>query len=221
LPYSTLEDLSALAKQQIANGKLDGEQGAKAALRNYDFREQFMCNNGWNISAGEWNDTEGQPLTEIWKTGAVGGFGSLMVLYPHQNSSIIILSNQPAEIERITTDLSHLVSIADKKADIEVPKNELFAWEGLYHIPAWQGFTFSISTQGDKSVFRTSHPIREELVLSKDEDNKDKLSFLWGSPKEPHYLLHNGKEWFLQIPNKDDEGHPLDPILVKIQKILG
>ena len=183
--YFTVEDLQILSDQQISSIKKTGilgeKEGGKANKKDFDFRQQFTCVNGWNISSGDWMDSSGKPMQEIWKTGAVGGYGSLMVFYPNQNSSIVILSNQPSDIEAVTTDLSHILC-----SEARSKEGLLSQWEGLYRIPNW-GLTFSISRQDSQYVFRETHPVKHETVLD-DSSNTEQIVFPWGPKKELHSI---------------------------------
>lgn len=106
--YSTIEDLYHLFKeiQPTTSPKLAGH----AESHHKDFRPNYACHLGWNYSTHS-----EQP--EIWKNGAVGGFGSLMISYPKSQSGIIVLSNQPADLERfIGRDLSEILTADTAKA---------------------------------------------------------------------------------------------------------
>ena len=187
--YSTVEDLQILSDQQITSIKKSGILGEKEGVRvekdprrDFDFRQQFTCVNGWNISSGDWMDSSGKPMQEIWKTGAVGGYGSLMVFYPNQNSSIVILSNQPRDVESITTDLSHMLCLEGSSKE-----GALSHWEGLYRIPSW-GVTFSISRQDSQYVFRETHPVKQEIVLDGLSNAKEIVFPNWGNPRGTHSI---------------------------------
>lgn len=116
-------------------------------------------------------------MQEVWKTGAVGGYGALMVFYPNQNSSIAILSNQPRDIDSITTALSHALCLKGGSKE---------GWEGLYHIPSFNS-TFSIFRRGSQYVFRDTHPSRCEIVLDCPNDEKQ-IVFPYGLDRKPHCM---------------------------------
>lgn len=196
--YSTVNDIHRLTSQ-LMNGAiisskavqqivLDGKEGVfvkKDPKRERDFRQHFTCTAGWNITSKNWIDSEGKPMQEIWKTGAIGGYGSLLALYPNQNSAIIILSNQPNDIEQMTLDLSNGLSVSDTPASVSHP---LSSWAGWYKLP-W-GSTFSIAQNGSKYVFRDSHPMRTEVELE-DSSTKEKIAFPWAGPDgitRTHYI---------------------------------
>jgi hypothetical protein len=179
-------------------GEKEGVKVEKDPRRDFDFRQQFTCVNGWNLSSGDWMDSSGKPMQEIWKTGAVGGYGSLMVFYPNQNSSIVILSNQPRDVESLTTDLSHMLCLEGSSKE-----GALSHWEGLYRIPSW-GMTFSISRQDSKYVFRETHPVKQEIVLD-DSSNAKEIVFPWG----PGQKLHSIKKTEDQLLLCGSDGVPI------------
>lgn len=106
--HSTIGDLEKLLAQIKTPQTLSKAGHAKE--KEYDFRQEYLCHAGWNYS-----DVSGKQ--EIWKNGAVGGFGSLLVSYPETKSAIIILSNQPTDVERyIGRDLSDILNAESAKA---------------------------------------------------------------------------------------------------------
>lgn len=143
-------------------------------------------------------------MQEIWKTGAVGGYGSLMVFYPKQNSSIVILSNQPTDVESITTDLSHILCLEGSYKE-----GGLSFWEGLYRIPSW-GLTFSISKQDLQYVFRETHPNKHESPLD-GSSNAKQIVFPWGPDHEHHSIKKIEDQLLLCGPN----GLPLPGAIVE------
>ncbi len=86
--YSTVEDLAKLIGSIQTSDSL--KQTGHVTEHGQDFRPNYNCSFGWNISTGSEH-------TEIWKNGAIDGFGSLLVSYPETNSAFIVLSNCQAE----------------------------------------------------------------------------------------------------------------------------
>lgn len=211
--YSTVDDLQILSNQQIMTVKRGGTVGQKGVkvdkdpLTEFDFRQQFTCVNGWNVTSDDWVDSSGKPMQEIWKTGAVGGYGSLMVFYPNQNSSIVILSNQPGDVEAITTDLSHLLCLEGGSQE-----SVLSHWDGLYHIRSW-GLTFSISRNESQYVFRETHPVKHEVMLDASS-NANQIVFPWGKHQETHSIKKVEDQLLLCGP----DGSPIpDAVVDKVK----
>ncbi len=185
--YSTVEDLQLLSMKQMAGLKernaLSEKDAAKVApIKDWNFRQDFTCTKGWNISSGVWKDSDGESIQEIWKTGAVGGYGSLIILYPNQNSSIVILSNQPSDVETIASDLSHILCVS-----IGQEKDLLYSWTGSYRIPNW-GLTFSIAKHDSKYIFRETHPTRHEMVLDESSNAEQVFFGPWGREDSTHSI---------------------------------
>lgn len=191
--YSTVGDLKILTDTMMKRAMIQSEEGAFAHDPG-NFRDDFICTAGWNISAGSWHDDSGNSVQEIWKTGAIGGYSSLVVQYPKQNSALFILSNNTvlsrqtdgterftSDVEAITTDLAHALFISNPNNSNLDPSN----WEGLYH-SAWE-ITFSIVQQGTKLIFRETRPKLNEIPLTASGDNQ--LDFLWGpEPQQIHSI---------------------------------
>jgi len=218
--YSTVEDLSILSGA-LLEGKVISPKGVKKFMtatdygapvekdprKNPDFRQKFICNGGWNLTSGEMKDTEEISIQEIWKTGAVGGYGSLIVLYPNQNSSVIILSNQPSDVEAITNDITHALFVSESSEE-----TSLSSWEGVYRIPEW-GVTFSIAKSGSSYVFRETLPFRKDTVI-KAGDTTSSITFNWGPEAQPHFIKEIENQLFLCGPN----GEPIPG--AKIDKVI-
>lgn len=191
--YSTVDDLKVITDTILKSAIIQGEKGAFAHDPG-NFRDDFICSAGWNISAGSWHDDKGNNIQEIWKTGAIGGYSSLVVQYPKQNSALFILSNNTvlshlpdgkerfsSDVEAITADLAHALFISNPDNTNVDPSN----WEGLYH-SAWN-ITFSIVERDSKLIFRETRPELNEISLTPSGDNQ--LDFLWGpEPQQPHSL---------------------------------
>lgn len=218
--YSTVEDLSILSLT-LLEGKVISPKGVKKFMtgidlgapveknprQDPDFRQKFTCIGGWNHTSGEMKDSDGVPIQEIWKTGAVGGYGSLIVLYPNQNSSVVILSNQPSDVEAITNDITHAL-FASESSEVTA----LSSWEGVYRIPAW-GITFSIAKSGSSYVFRETQPFRKDTGI-KAGDTVSSITFKWGPEEQPHFIKKIEDELFLCGP----DGIPIPG--AKIDKVI-
>lgn len=208
--YSTSQDLQVLFSKLTSDTKeriTEGVKVEKDPRKDPDFRQQFTCMQGWNITSGEWNDSNGKPIQEVWKTGAVGGYGSLAILYPNQDSAIIILSNQPRDVEAISSDLSHALFVSSSSTS-----EQLSSWEGLYRIPDW-GLTFSIAKQGFHYVLRETHPARHEVVLD-SSSNAEQIAFPWGPKKELHFIKRMGVKLFLcTLDGQPIKGAEIDKII--------
>lgn len=216
--YSTVSDLQILTDIIMKSGVIQGEKGVFAHDPG-NFRGDFICSAGWNISAGSWHDGKGKNVQEIWKTGAIGGYSSLVVLYPQQSSALFILSNnsvpsplpdQPeritSDVEAITTDLSHALFISTPNNSNVDPSN----WEGLYHTAL--GITFSIVLRDSKLIFRETCPKLNEIPLSPSGNNQ--LDFLWGpEPQQMHSIKREEDNSFVLYGP-----HPLPPEGVPIKK---
>lgn len=211
--YSTVEDLQQLTAKMIE--ELPKNELGTVVHEPGNFRPDFICHEGWNISLGDWSDGN-NPIKEIWKTGAIGGYSSLVVHYPNHRSSICILSNNlvlergrdgkemlTSDTERITTELAHALF-----------NSSSLNWEGVYSIPEW-GSTFSIIKQPSGYVLREAHPKMHEIPINISDKNQ--VSFLWG-PKNPegnqeiHFIKKTEKQLFLCGP----EGQ----LMVPIKKLL-
>lgn len=190
--YSTVDDLKIMTDIVMKSALIQEEKGAFGRdLGN--FRNDLICSAGWNISVGSWHDASGNSIQEIWKTGAIGGYSSLIVQYPKQNAALFILSNNTvvdrpdgkekftSDVEAITLDLSHALFISNPDNTNADPSD----WEGLYH-SAW-GITFSIVERDSKLIFRETRPKLNEILLTPSDDNQ--LGFLWGpEPQQMHFL---------------------------------
>lgn len=210
--YSTVDDIHTLitklmegaiiSPETVQKTLLLGEGGAiveKDFKKERDFRQNFTCTTGWNITSKNWNDSDGMPLQEIWKAGAIGGYGSLLVIYPNQKSTIVVLSNQPSDIEKITLDLSNGLSVSNQPASETHP---LSSWVGWYKLP-WNS-TFSIAQNGSKFVFRDSHPSRPEVELE-TSSTSEQIAFPWAGPDEvvcTHHIKRTENKLILLGPDE-------------------
>ncbi|MCH9626370.1 MAG: hypothetical protein S4CHLAM123_15670 [Chlamydiales bacterium] len=220
--YSTVDDLKIVTDTIMKSTVIQGEKGAFAHDPG-NFRDDFICSAGWNISAGSWHDDSGNNIQEIWKTGAIGGYSSLVVQYPKQNVALFILSNNTvldhlpdgkerftSDVEEITANLSHALFISNSNNINVDPSN----WEGLYY-SAW-GITFSIVQQDSKLIFRETRPKLNEIPLSPSGENQ--LDFLWGPEPQQMHSIKREKDNTLALYGP----HPLpkDGLLIEKDKFI-
>jgi len=188
--YSTTQDLQKLFSKMIETEEIvaHAEEDSAVVQDPYNFRTQFVCKNGFNITT----DPNGHPTQEVWKTGAIGGYGSLIVSYPHLNSTVIILANNADYIEQIGRDLSRTL-LGSNAPDL------FTSWRGIYCLQDGEWETsFSITGQDGQYVFQAQGLPPVELHLDND---KEEVSFLWGRPPgETHYIKRSNGELTLRGP---------------------
>lgn len=209
--YSTVEDLQLLTTK-LLEGNIISEKAVNAMLKDvaggvkqseHNFRDEFECSGGWNVTLEPLTDAKGNVVQELWKTGAVAGYGSLIVLYPEQNSSIIILSNQTTQgvnHESITRELSREL-LQTSEISSSADEGKLAKWEGVYTLP-W-GETFSIAKKGSNYFFIQANPNRQTpLEVSSDQNE---IAFEYGPPDKfgIHSLKKEGDKYSLFDPQKD------------------
>lgn len=220
--YSTVEDLKVITETIMKSATIQVEKGAFAHDPG-NFRDDFICSAGWNISAGSWYDDKGNNIQEIWKTGAIGGYSSLVVQYPMQKSALFILSNNTvlsrlpdqterftSDVEAITADLSHALFISNPDNTNADPSD----WKGLYH-SAW-GITFSIVERDSKLIFRETRPKLNEIPLTPSGDNQ--LDFLWGPEPQQMHSLKREKDNTLALYGPDPL--PKDGLPIEKDKLI-
>jgi hypothetical protein len=85
--------------KSVTMGTGKGVKVEKDPRNDPDFRQEFTCTQGWNISSGDWTDGDGKSLQEVWKTGAVGGYGAFLSTNP-AFGTYLILFNTPLKIHQ-------------------------------------------------------------------------------------------------------------------------